>query len=40
MTKVYLAGFEIAVREAHPKYIMTSYNQVNEVYAYENEHIL
>ncbi len=40
LREIYLAGFEIAVREARPKSIMTSYNQVNGVYANENKHLL
>ena len=31
---------EITVREAHPWTIMTSYNEVNGVYAHENKHLL
>ena len=38
--EIYLTGFEIAVREAHPKSIMSSYNEINGVYANENEHLL
>ena len=38
--EIYLTAFEIAVREAHPKAIMSSYNQINGVYAHENRHLL
>lgn len=40
MREVYLTAFEIAVREAKPWSIMTSYNQINGVYAHENHHLL
>ncbi len=40
LREIYLTGFEIAVREGHPKAIMSSYNQVNETYANENSHML
>ncbi|MBR2765659.1 MAG: glycoside hydrolase family 3 C-terminal domain-containing protein [Blautia sp.] len=38
--EIYLTGFEIAVKEAHPKSIMSSYNEINSVYANENPHLL
>lgn len=40
MREIYLTAFEIAVREAHPWTIMTSYNEINGVYAHENKHLL
>lgn len=40
MRELYLTAFEIAVREAAPWTIMTSYNQINGVYAHENKHLL
>lgn len=40
MRELYLTGFEIAVREAKPMIIMTSYNEINGVYAHENKHLL
>ena len=40
LREIYLTGFEIAVREAGPGAIMTSYNQVNGTYANENPHLL
>ncbi len=40
MREIYLTAFEITVREAHPWTIMTSYNEVNGVYAHENKHLL
>ena len=36
LREIYLTGFEIAVKEGHAKAIMTSYNEVNEEYANEN----
>ena len=40
LREIYLTGFEIAVKESHPKSIMSSYNEINGVYANENEHLL
>ncbi|MEE8737347.1 MAG: glycoside hydrolase family 3 C-terminal domain-containing protein [Bifidobacterium sp.] len=40
MRELYLTAFEIAVRQARPWSIMTSYNQINGVYAHENPHLL
>ena len=38
--EIYTTGFEIAVKEAKPKSIMSSYNEINGVYANENQHLL
>lgn len=40
LREIYLEGFEIAVKEGGAKAIMSSYNQVNGVYANENKHLL
>ena len=40
LREIYLTGFEISVKEGGAKAIMTSYNQVNGIYANENEHLL
>ena len=36
LREIYLTGFEIAIKEGKAKSIMTSYNEVNGVYANEN----
>ena len=40
LREIYLTGFEIAVKEGHPRSIMSSYNLVNSTYANENKHLL
>lgn len=38
--EIYLTAFEMAVKEAKPKTVMASYNQLNGKYSCENEHLL
>lgn len=38
--EIYTTGFEIAVKEGKSKSIMSSYNEINGVYANENRHML
>lgn len=40
LREIYTTGFEIAVKEGGAKAIMSSYNEVNGVYANENRHLL
>ncbi len=40
LREIYLTNFEIAVKEANPKFIMTSYNRVNDIYANEHKQLL
>ncbi len=40
LREIYLTGFEIAVKEGKAEAIMSSYNEINGVYANENKHLL
>ncbi len=40
LREIYLAGFETVVRESDPRCIMSSYNQINGVYANEDRWLL
>lgn len=40
LREIYLTGFEIAVKEGKPAAIMSSYNEINGVYANENKYLL
>lgn len=40
LREIYLTGFEIAVKEGNAHSIMSSYNEVNGVYANESTHLL
>ncbi len=38
--EIYTTGFEIVVKESNPLAIMSSYNMVNGIYAFENRHLI
>ncbi|RSX54515.1 glycosyl hydrolase [Bifidobacterium dolichotidis] len=40
LRELYLTAFEIVIREAHPRALMTSYNRINGTYTNENMHLV
>jgi len=40
LREIYLAGFELAIKEAKPWTLMCSYNQINGIYASDNKRLM
>lgn len=40
LREIYLTAFEMAIKEGHAKWIMSSYNRINGEYANENVHLI
>ena len=40
LREIYLAGFEIAIKESQPWTLMCAYNQINDIYASDNKRLM